>query len=253
MTSNNESLLSRQSPEWHLKVIKSLSDYAPDVIHLLDPISEAFHKSKAKFVQTQDHYIPILQEMIDNPDEEIGEGSKFAAEHDDFKKMIRPFDIQCRGLSISLIMTISGEVKRVADLCSKIFKIYGKQWDMFKVYELSPNVRQTTWAEGVVAASNYVRHEDEWHLLPVTRTEDGKFRGLDALRALEDNKNFRAIKNLKTLKLLGIQPERIVFEQADVSTELVEILNLDSSSSVVQIIQEWSAQLYKKALKVIKL
>ena len=158
-----ETLIRKQGPEFHLNIIKSISSWSSELEALLKPINESLLAVREKIRTGEDVSIPKLQKLIDEQDKE----RKFSEEYEKYLKEMKPFDLQCRGLSTSLIIVTSGEMKRVATLVAEIFDFYDQKsdWDQSKVQGLSPDIKGASWAEALWAASNYIRHADEWQLL----------------------------------------------------------------------------------------
>lgn len=138
----------------------------------------------------------------------------------------------------------SKEYKKVS-IGIKIYEIQKTKEDDFKalkykLYDLGTMASAgISWARGVIAASNYIRHHQEWNYPEYQQIKVGE--------ELMFKKNEYSLKDIdmyskstvESLSLLGFPIVDIIKSNADMSYKIVDKLELGSKVKTLKMIQEW--------------
>mgnify|MGYP001565081802 CR=1 FL=1 len=113
------------------------------------------------------------------------------------------------------------------------------------LYDLGGKIDGVSWARGVLAASNYIRHHQEWDYPEYERREiNGKKCFLKKDVKIEDITG-HAKYNVETLFNLGFPVPEIVKSNQDISFRFADKLELGSKEKTLQMITSWIEALEK--------
>lgn len=149
-------------------------------------------------------------------------------------------------VGVSLIICFSELIKKIADDRAATNNHFGlpvqKSYDFYK---FGPKFGEIYWAEGVVCASNYVRHDDEWQRLvtPISKKEDGinfnlSYEGIDWNSELT-NFPADAKRNATTIASLGVPHEIFLKNHSKAGFEIAHALSLFNKTEALALFDEW--------------
>jgi hypothetical protein len=144
---------------------------------------------------------------------------------------------RCAAVASGILIAVDREVKEARRYAEAVFEADGlPKYQRLK--ELGPKVGKATWAEGIVAAANYVRHKDEWRELYMD----------ESLRAAKENReateDFSTLlkgygHNVKTLEAMEVSQYEIFSDLQDVSIELVHKLECGKSVRISELLEAY--------------
>ncbi|MBX2989135.1 MAG: hypothetical protein KF802_14690 [Bdellovibrionaceae bacterium] len=155
-------------------------------------------------------------------------------------------------VGVSLIICCSELIKKIAGDRASANKHFGMtSQKAFEFYRLGPRINCVPWAEGVVCASNYVRHDDEWQELvnPISKKEDGVSFNISYkdLNWDEQVATFPedAKRNVTTLKSAGIPYESFLKHSSMAGFEIAKVLSLSEKEKTLALFDEWVTAVVK--------
>lgn len=163
-------------------------------------------------------------------------------------------------VGVSLIICCSELIKKISDdraSTNHHFKLEPQK--AYEFYKLGPQINEVPWADAVVCASNYVRHDDEWQSLisPIKKIEDGissniSYCDIDWESQVScfpsDPK-----RNVTTLKKVGIPYESFLKHQSIAGFEIAKTLGLFDKDRVLNLYDEWVTAVVANAGKLLEL
>lgn len=155
-------------------------------------------------------------------------------------------------VGVSLIICCSELIKKIAGDRASANGHFGMTLQKaFEFYKLGPAINGVPWAEGVVCASNYVRHDDEWQELvkPISKKEDGvsfniSYKDLnwdEQVAAFPED----AKRNVTTLKATGIPYESFLKHNSMAGFEIARALFLSEKEKTLALFDEWVTAVVK--------
>ena len=105
--------------------------------------------------------------------------------------------------------------------------------DKFTIFRQGPMINSEYWAHCVNAASNYVRHADDWNkkFSPLLKKGSGDWKA--------DLPESNSKRNLEILVNIGLDAERLISSN-DLSYQVAEKLGIITKSQFSSTFKEWS-------------
>lgn len=150
-------------------------------------------------------------------------------------------------LGVSLIICFSELIKHIANNRGSANGHFGlKKQNDFEFHRLGPKIGSVFyWAEGVVSAGNYVRHDDEWQKLinPITKKADGVDFNIsyDGVNWIEEVAKFddRTKKNVTIINGIGVKFETFLRHNSMAGHEIALALSLFEMDQALRFFDEW--------------
>ncbi|MGE3975839.1 MAG: hypothetical protein AB7F59_15045 [Bdellovibrionales bacterium] len=152
------------------------------------------------------------------------------------------------GLAWSLILVVSKLMSKdfqlAADTLNKLSPTFGKlKWKqkVVEIYSLGPKVANEPWAMCVRAASNYVRHSNEWRVKTVEKkTVNGKEELVKITDPLVNQLPTDQRPSAATIISIGISEEDLLTRSGDQSYKVCEILHLLDENALRDFFCDWN-------------
>lgn len=159
------------------------------------------------------------------------------------------FHTSRNGLAWSLILVVSKVLSRdfniAATTLNKISPTYASmKWPekIKQVYSLGSTVHSQHWAMCVRAASNYVRHSEEWRVKTLEKQiVDGKEELVKISTPLVDQLGKDTKPSALSLLALGLPEEELLVHKRDQSFTICEILQLLKKEDISACYYDWNA------------
>ncbi len=152
------------------------------------------------------------------------------------------------GLAWSLILVISKLMSKdfqlAADTLNRISPTFGKlKWNpkVVEIYSLGPKVGNEPWAMCIRAASNYVRHSNEWRVA-TTKKEivNGKEEFVKITDPLVNQLDPDQRPSATTLISIGLPEEDLLTRSGDQAYRICEILRLFDENDLRGFFFDWN-------------
>jgi hypothetical protein len=219
------------------------NDFAEERRIIVEPLSDVFEAITKKAAEKSQEYL----EWVDESPEEVIDDETGMTNHDLWDSQIQDFSfeyqLQIRAISTSLIIVaqayLHSKFQHVISAHS-FFKVsFSEKALQNHYFSLGPKTNGVPWAEAVKAASNYVRHYEEWNV----RT--AKFASLSgapvvspiASLILQLRAKFQSTP--RTLVALGFTEEDVFDKQKNLTPKFVETLKLHDPASFAANATEW--------------
>lgn len=155
-------------------------------------------------------------------------------------------------VGVSLIICFSELIKRLADDRASATNFFGpKPLKSFEFYKIGPRVKDVSWAEAVVSASNYVRHDDEWQNLvkPASKNEGGisynlSYKDINWEKEVESFPP-DAKRNVKCIGQAGVKYESFLKHNAIAGFEIAMALELFDEGKALKHFESWVTDLMR--------
>ncbi len=150
-------------------------------------------------------------------------------------------------VGVSLIICCSEIIKKISDdRASTNHHFRLKSQKSFEFYKLGPKINDIPWAEGVVCASNYVRHDGEWQTLikpTAKQEEDGVYFNIsyENIDWAEQVKTFPegAKRNVDIIRAVGVPYEVFLKHHSMAGFEIAKALHLFDRDKVLDLFDQW--------------
>lgn len=154
--------------------------------------------------------------------------------------------LQINSLSQGLIIVASNFMKQVLKN-AKGYYHYGKvQPDTEStLMKIGPKINLVFWADALNAASNYVRHSDEWIVNQYEKIilADGSTAYREVLDVIGLLGRPDSKRNATTIDGIGIPAKDFLVHKHDISRRLTKELSLDDSSKLRSMFTSWQVEL----------
>lgn len=163
-------------------------------------------------------------------------------------------------VGVSLIICFSELIKKLANDRAAATTLFGPNpLKSFEFYKIGPKIKDVHWAEAVVSASNYVRHDDEWQNLikPTSYNEGGisynlSYNGVDWERAVESFPP-EAKRNVKCIGQTGIKYESFLRYNSIAGFEIANALELFDKDRALGHFEGWVTEVTKNLQQSLKI
>lgn len=149
------------------------------------------------------------------------------------------FQIHRTSIAQSILITAQTYLHRKFQAAYSAYRVYQtgvRVGDLReKLFKLGPSLGGCSWAEGVKAASNYVRHSEEWNVQTEKWDEvDGKLiitPRTDLLAQFAAGRKPNEVETIETLIKMGFSEGEIFNSHHNLSHRLVESLSLTENAT----------------------
>lgn len=238
----------------YLPLLDFTSNLTEERTLLIEPLANAFEEIKKK----ADERIKLYEARLKNePDEDYDFGmSHHTFIEDQIVDIAYEFHLQRGAVASSLIMVSQSYLhSKFQNILSahSFFKLRkGFMGDVnpkslqTHYFSLGEKVDGVPWAEAVKAASNYVRHYEEWNVssTKITKSSTGDLI-IEKLTDLISKLDKKQQGTAQTLHNLGIPEEDIFDKRKNLSEQIVEKLSLNNPAEFSRRTTVWLEEVMK--------
>jgi hypothetical protein len=219
------------------------NDFADERRIIVEPLSDMFEAITKNAVDKAQEYTDWINEsQMEVVDDETG-----MTNHDLWDSQCQDisfeYELQIRAISTSLIIVaqayLHSKFQHVIS-AHRFFKVSFNEKDLQNHYfSLGPKASGVPWAEAVKAASNYVRHYEEWNVKTAkfASLSNAPIVGQISSLILQLRAKFQATP--RTLVALGFTEEDVLDKQKNLTSKFVRVLNLHEPASFAANATDW--------------
>lgn len=222
----------------------------PEIIDALEPYYDALKKEK----KLTEHYSNLYEKAVENVKHLETKSSMSEEEHYEWEGAVGWFEtigeeigFREESLATGLIISLWKPVNHLSlttyhGLNSRSIKLPHNKFDVFRI---GPKIGSEYWAHSLNAASNYVRHSDEWYKNLAKYMRDGTGNWRVDIPDIDESKNFiNTKKNLEILENIGLEVDFLISSN-EMSHCIAEKLGILDKSNAENIYLEWTEEVHK--------
>lgn len=219
----------------YLSLLEMSNDFGDERRLLIEPLAGIFEQTRNN-AQTK---IEELSQRIRNSQEEVIADENDTTNHDIWEGHLHDvsfeYELQIRAISTSLIIVAQSYLHSKFQHVVSAYEYFKQPFKTHELrdhyFSLGPEVNGIPWADGVKAASNYVRHFEEWK---VTTSKYERISGhliVTRLKSLVTQLTPAYQATPRTLAKLGFDEDAIFDKQKNLTPDFVQTLKLHEPST----------------------